>query len=99
MAQVLVLTRRDGSTEVAHIGSPFLAVMFEAAHKGRSAESAADNGWMAYYDLHGEAPPDRDTLLDWLKQFIGTDIADYVPPDPTAATANGTAEPDSSSLT
>ena len=98
MAQVLVLTRQDGTTEVARIGSPYLAVMFEVAHKGRSAESALDNGWMAYYDLHDEPPPDRETLLEWLKQFIGTDITDYVPPDPTEATANGTAGPDSSSL-
>ena len=97
MAQVLVLQRRDGTTEVAHIGSPYLAVVFEDAHKHEPV-SAADNGWMAYYDIHGEAPPDRAALLEWLKQFVGTEVAEFTP-DPTEATANGTAGPDSSSPT
>jgi len=94
MAEVLVLTRQDGTTEIAHIGSPFLAVVFEDAHN-HAPESAADNGWMAYYDLNGEAPPTHEALLAWLKQFIGTEVAEFSP-NPTVTT-NG-AQPDSSSL-
>jgi hypothetical protein len=97
VADVLVLTRRDGSTEVAHIGSPFLAVVFEDVHH-RTPDGPADNGWMAYYDINGEAPPNHQALLDWLRQFIATDVAEFSP-DPTAVATNGAVEQDSSSLT
>jgi hypothetical protein len=95
VAEVLVLTRRDGTTEVAHIGSPYLAVLFEDAH-ARLPEGAADSGWMAFADILGHPPADRAELMDWLKQFVATDLAEYEPSDPTTATGNGTS-PDNSS--
>jgi hypothetical protein len=87
VAQVLVLTRRDGTTEVSHIGSPYLAVQFERAH-GRQPEGAADNGWMAFFDHHDRAPTDDAELLDWLRQFVATDTAELTP-DPTATVGLG----------
>ena len=96
MAQVLVLTRRDGSTQVAHIGSPFLAVLFEETFK-REPESASDNSWMAFYDAHDRAPNDHTELMEWLRQFVATDIAEFTPEsDPMQAAPNGTVPPDSS---
>ena len=53
---------------------------------------------MAYYDINGEAPPNHQALLDWLRQFIATDVAEFSP-DPTAVATNGAVEQDSSSLT
>lgn len=97
MAQVLVLQRQDGTTETAHIGSPYLAVMFEDAHH-RPVDTAEDNAWMAYFDLHNEPPPSGEVLREWLKQFIGTEIVDYHP-DPTTVTTNGSPPPDESSPT
>jgi hypothetical protein len=88
MAEVLVLTRRDGSTEVAHIGSPFLAVLFEQTFH-RSPDGAEDAAWMAYYDKHDRVPVDSAELMGWLKQFIATDRAEYEPPDPTVTATNG----------
>jgi hypothetical protein len=89
MADVLVLTRRDGTTEIAHIGSPFLAVLFEDTfHK--APDTAGDNGWMAFYDIHDRPPNDHDELLSWLKQFIATDVA-KLDPTGTVLPTNGTA--------
>lgn len=99
MAQVMVLTRPDGTTQVAHIGSPFLAVVFEEQFK-RQPDTAYDNGWMAFYDAYDRPPADRDELMGWLKQFVATDLADLSSlPDPTMVATNGAVEQDSSSLT
>jgi hypothetical protein len=90
MAQVLVLTRQDGTTEKAHIGSPYLAVMFEKAH-GREVKTSLDTSWLAFYDRHDRAPEDEAELLAWLKPFIDTDVVDLpVAEDPTV-TENGSA--------
>ena len=98
VAQVLVLTRRDGTTEIAHIGSPFLAVLFEETFN-HEAVSAHDNAWLAFYDAHDRAPTDDPELMEWLRQFVATDIAEFKPElDPTQAPSNGT-EPLSSSPT
>lgn len=94
MAQVLVLTRRDGTTEIAHVGSPYLAVLFEDTFH-RPSDGATDAGWMAFVDIHDRPPTDHAELLGWLKQFVASDLGE-LEVDPTAATANGT-EPDSSS--
>ena len=93
-----MLQRRDGTTETAHIGSPYLAVMFEQTFH-RVADGAHDNGWMAFLDLQGRPPADDDELNAWLKDFIGTDVTEYVPPDPTATAPNGTGPPEPSSPT
>lgn len=89
MAEVLVLQRQDGTTEVAPIGSPYLAVLFEDTFH-RQPESAQDNAWMAFVHAHDRAPNDHDELMAWLKQFVGTEVAEYVPPDPTETATNGT---------
>jgi hypothetical protein len=92
MADALQFTRRDGTTEIFHIGSPYLAVVFEDKFK-RSAESANDNAWMAFYDEHDRAPNDHAELVAWLKPFIATDVIQLTA-DPTAAM-----EPEDSSPT
>jgi hypothetical protein len=90
MAEVLVLTRRDGTEQIAHIGSPYLAVLFERRFK-RAAENATDNSWMAFYDAHDREPETDDELLEWLKQFVGTEVRELNP--------NGSAPLPDSSLT
>jgi hypothetical protein len=82
MAQVLVLTRQDGTTEEAHVGSPFLAVLFEDTFH-RMPDGARDAGWMAFYDRHDRPPVDNEELMDWLRQFIGLESVEYQPPGPT----------------
>jgi hypothetical protein len=95
MAQVLKLTRRDGSTEIAHIGSPYLAVIFEETFH-HDPDGSLDNAWLAYFDIVGRAPADSEELKGWLRDFVGTDIAEYVAPDPTVTAAtNGSDSPDS----
>jgi len=91
-----VFTRRDGTTEVAHVGSPFLAVLFEDTFK-RAPESAADNGWLAFYDAHERAPESHGELMEWLRQFVGSELADFAPEDPTATAPSNGAEPPISS--
>jgi hypothetical protein len=91
MAKVLVLTREDGTEQIAHIGSPYLAVLFERRFK-RAAENATDNSWMAFYDAHDRAPESDEELLEWLRQFVGSDTRDLANP-------NGSAAPPDSSLT
>jgi hypothetical protein len=95
VAPVLVLTRRDGTTETAFIGSPYLAVLFEETFS-RAPDTSTDAGWLAFVDRNDRPPEDNAELLAWLKQFIGNEVAEYQPPDPTAAAANG-ATPDASS--
>jgi hypothetical protein len=92
MADVLVLTRRDGTEQIAHIGSPYLAVMFERTFK-RQADNATDNSWMAFYDAHDRAPESDDEMLDWLRQFVATEVRDLRP------NPNGSAAQPDSSLT
>lgn len=94
MPQVLVLTRQDGTTETAFVGSPFLAVLFEEEFK-RPPDTAKDSGWMAYYSVNHRAPTDRDEMMGWLEQFVASDLADWEP-DPTAPAPNGTEPVDSS---
>lgn len=91
MAQVLVLQRRDGTTEIAHIGSPYLAVIFERVFK-REASTATDNAWIAFFDAHDRAPEADEELLEWLKQFVATDIEELHSP-------NGSVKPPVSSPT
>jgi hypothetical protein len=93
MPQVLVLTRQDGTTEVANIGSPYLAVLFEQTFH-REPEGAQDAAWMAFVDTHDRPPEDEAELLAWLKPFISNELADFTP-DPTAGTPNGIAPGDS----
>jgi hypothetical protein len=88
VAQVLVLTRQDGTTEIAHLGSPYLAVLFEENFH-RQPDTSTDAAWMAFVDKHDRPPNDNQELLAWLKQFISNEVAD-LKPDPTQATANGT---------
>jgi len=95
VAQVLTLTRQDGTTKQVHASSPYLAVLFEEQFH-RLPEGATDMGWMAFYDEFDRAPESRDELLGYLKQFIALDATEYEPPDPTATAPNGT-EPDTSS--
>jgi hypothetical protein len=97
MAQVLVLTRRDGTTETAHVGSPYLAVMFEEEFH-RTPDTAKDSGWMAFYDIHDRPPADRDEMMAWLKQFVASDLGELEAEDPTQVAPNG-AEPVTSSPT
>ena len=93
MAPVLVLTRRDGTTETAFIGSPYLAVLFEQEFH-RSPDTSTDAGWMAFTDRHDRPPADNAELLAWLKQFVANEAVEFEA-DPTAATANGSTPPDS----
>ena len=98
MAEVLVLTRQDGTTEIAHIGSPYLAVVFEETFH-RTPDTATDAGWLAFYDLKDRPPENPDELKLWLKEFIGTDLGEYQPPDPTETAQTNGSGPDSSSPT
>ena len=75
MAPVLVLTRRDGTTETAFIGSPYLAVLFEQEFH-RSPDTSTDAGWMAFTDRHDRPPADNAELLAWLKQFVANEAVD-----------------------
>ena len=81
-----MLTRQDGSTETANIGSPYLAVLFEQ-HFHRGPEGAADAAWLAFVDRHDRPPQGEEELLAWLKPFVATDTAEFTP-DPTTA-SNG----------
>jgi hypothetical protein len=94
--QVLVLTHQDGTTEIAKIGAPYLAVLFERTFH-RAPETAEDAAWLAFVDRHDDRPPEDQVELDtWLKPFIATEVGEWTPPDPTGATANGsTTESDS----
>jgi hypothetical protein len=96
MPPALVLTRRDGTTETAFIGSPYLAVLFERLFQ-RAPDTSADAAWLAFTDRHDRPPEDDDELDAWLKPFIANEAIDWKPPDPTTATANGST-PDDSSL-
>jgi len=97
MAQVLTLTRQDGTTEDVNIGSPYLAVLFERTFQ-REPSGSQDAGWMAFVDRQNNRPPENEAEMDeWLMQFVAIDIGDYKPPDPTAATANGSPLSDESS--
>jgi hypothetical protein len=95
MPQVLVLTRQDGTTEIAHIGSPYLAVQFELTFH-REPSTATDAGWLAFTDRNDRPPSDDAELLAWLKPFVGIDTEEYRPPDPMAVATNGSTEHDSS---
>jgi len=96
VAEVLVLTRQDGTTVKAFVGSPYLAVMFEKQFH-RFPEGAQDAGWMAFYSLHDRPPETEEELLDWLKPFIALDSIEYEPPDPTVTAPPNGSEPDNSS--
>ena len=84
------------NAETAFVGSPYLAVMFEQQFH-RAPDGAADTAWLAFFSAHDRPPADPAEAQQYLKQFIGIDVTEYTPPDPTVATTgNGTESPEPS---